>query len=62
MRIAVMPGDGIGPEITAANVHAIDALLDDPARRTRDLGGTLGTRAFTEALFRELDCCVGQAA
>ena len=41
---------------------AIDALLDDPARRTRDLGGTLGTRAFTEALCRELDSRVGQAA
>ena len=62
MRIAVMPGDGIGPEITAATVPAIDALLDDPARRTRDPSGTLGTPAFTDALCRELDCCVGQAA
>ena len=28
----------------------LDALLADPARRTRDLGGSLGTRAFTDAL------------
>ena len=33
---------------------AIDALLADPKRRTRDLGGPLGTRAFGEALAREL--------
>ena len=33
---------------------AIDALLKDPARRTPDLGGSLGTRAFTDALCREL--------
>jgi len=29
---------------------SIDVLLADPARRTRDLGGPLGTRAFGEAL------------
>jgi 3-isopropylmalate dehydrogenase len=33
---------------------AVDALIEDPARRTRDLGGTLGTRAFTAALCEEL--------
>jgi 3-isopropylmalate dehydrogenase len=33
---------------------AIDRLLKDPARRTKDLGGTLGTKAFTQALCREL--------
>jgi 3-isopropylmalate dehydrogenase len=33
---------------------AIDRLLADPARRTRDLGGTLGTRAFAEELCKEL--------
>jgi 3-isopropylmalate dehydrogenase len=27
-----------------------DALLGNPASRTADLGGTAGTRAFTEAL------------
>ena len=39
MKIAVLPGDDIGPEITAAT-------LADPARRTKDLGGGLGTREF----------------
>ena len=33
---------------------AVDALLRDPATRTRDLGGTLGTRAWTEALLRKI--------
>jgi 3-isopropylmalate dehydrogenase len=33
---------------------SVDALLADPARRTRDLGGPLGTRAFAEALCREI--------
>jgi 3-isopropylmalate dehydrogenase len=33
---------------------AIDALLKDPARRTRDLGGMLGTKAFADALCAEL--------
>ena len=30
--------------------QAIDVLLADPRRRTRDLGGPLGTRAFTAAV------------
>lgn len=34
---------------------AVDALLADPARRTADLGGPLGTRAFTAALCAELE-------
>ena len=38
--------------------HAIDSAMDeslkDPARRTTDLGGTLGTRAFTDALIAEM--------
>jgi 3-isopropylmalate dehydrogenase len=33
---------------------AVDALIRDPARRTRDLGGPLGTRAFTAALCEHL--------
>jgi 3-isopropylmalate dehydrogenase len=33
---------------------AVDALLKDPARRTRDLGGPLGTQAFADALCLEL--------
>ena len=85
MKILVLPGDGIGPEITQATLtvlnranekyqlglewqlediamcvrkvakefpdiqleeQAVDATLADPARRTPDLGGKLGTRAF----------------
>lgn len=33
---------------------AVDALLADPARRTPDLGGPLGTRAYTAALCAEI--------
>ena len=34
---------------------ALDTLLMDPRRHTADLGGTLGTRAFTEALCRQVE-------
>lgn len=46
-----------GPRcLEAARVtnREIDAMLADPATRTRDLGGTLGTRAFTTALCARL--------
>ena len=33
---------------------AVDAVLKDPARRTGDLGGPVGTMAFTDALCREI--------
>jgi 3-isopropylmalate dehydrogenase len=33
---------------------AIDRLLKDPARRTTDLGGAMGTKSFTEELCKEL--------
>ncbi|MEJ6549992.1 isocitrate/isopropylmalate family dehydrogenase [Corynebacterium sp. USCH3] len=33
---------------------AVDAALDDPATRTHDLGGTLGTADFTAAVVRHL--------
>ena len=33
---------------------AIDAVLADPARRTADLGGPLGTAAFTSEVCREV--------
>jgi len=35
----------------AAIERAVDETLDDPATRTGDLGGTLGTKAFTHALI-----------
>lgn len=34
--------------------QAVDVLLKDPARRTKDLGGSLGTKAFTSALCDEI--------
>jgi 3-isopropylmalate dehydrogenase len=33
---------------------AIDAVLEDPATRTRDVGGELGTAAYAEAVARSL--------
>jgi isocitrate/isopropylmalate dehydrogenase len=33
--------------------RSVDALLKDPATRTADLGGKLGTKAFTAALCSE---------
>jgi 3-isopropylmalate dehydrogenase len=33
---------------------AVDKLVNDPQRRTRDLGGKLGTKAFTKALAEEI--------
>jgi isocitrate/isopropylmalate dehydrogenase len=69
-KLLVLPGDGIGPEITAATLAvlwndayaraaqtieaAIDGVLQDPATRTRDLGGQLGTRAFAERVAGQL--------
>jgi len=39
--------------------RSLDTLLADPARRTPDLGGSLGTKAFTEALCREIEATAG---
>ncbi len=33
---------------------AVDQVLEDPATRTRDLGGTLGTRAFTDKVIERV--------
>ncbi len=41
-------------QAAAAIERATDELLADPARRTADLGGPLGTRAFGEAFCRAL--------
>jgi 3-isopropylmalate dehydrogenase len=35
--------------------RAVDALVQDPATRTRDLGGALGTKAVTAALCEQLE-------
>ena len=34
--------------------HSVDVLLKDPETRTADLGGKLGTKAFTAALCSEI--------
>ena len=34
----------------AAMPAAVDKVLEDPARRTRDLGGSTGCRAFANAV------------
>ena len=34
---------------------AVDGTLSSPATRTADLGGPLGTRAFTAAVISSLD-------
>lgn len=34
--------------------ESLDALLEDPAKRTLDLGGRLGTKAFTAAICEEI--------
>jgi 3-isopropylmalate dehydrogenase len=38
----------------AAIEQSVDALVEDPATRTADLGGPLGTRAFTAALCAQI--------
>jgi isocitrate/isopropylmalate dehydrogenase len=41
--VCVIPGDGIGPEVTTATLKALDAA-----------GGTGGTREFAEAVVERL--------
>jgi len=43
LRILVLPGDGIGPEIT-------ERALGNPSTRTRDIGGQLATDGFGNAI------------
>jgi isocitrate/isopropylmalate dehydrogenase len=48
--------DGNPALVEAAELitRAVDSVLDDPATRTRDIGGTLGTAAFAEAVRANL--------
>ena len=39
-------------DAAAAFTRAVDRLIGSPGTRTRDLGGTLGTKAFAEAVAR----------
>ena len=47
-------------EAARAIDESVDELLKHPERRTADLGGKLGTRAFTAALCQELSHRLGQ--
>ena len=49
---------------TAARVisDAVDTLLAKPETRTADLGGALGTRAFTKSLIQQIATSAGGAA
>lgn len=64
--ITLIPGDGIGPEVTAAAVRMLEAAGLDvawerhdagaiAAKRPRDLGRTAATTQFTDAICRALD-------
>jgi isocitrate dehydrogenase (NAD+) len=56
MLSAVMLLEHIGQTEAAARMRAaVHAALADGATRTRDLGGTADTRAFTDAVVRNLD-------
>ncbi len=47
-------GDARLGQAAAAIEAALDRVVAEPATRTRDLGGTLGTAAFTEAVIAAL--------
>ena len=48
--LAIRHGRAEFAQANAAIEQALDRALADPSTRTRDLGGTLGTRAFTQAV------------
>ena len=57
MLLAWLEERGRGEKFAAASqriVSAVDATLTVPALRTRDLGGPLGTKAFTEQVIARL--------
>src|ERR1700733_5963383 len=61
MRIAVLPGDGIGKEVTAQGVNALKAALDGmPCELTEALIGGAGHAAAGDSLPpATLDLCRG---
>jgi 3-isopropylmalate dehydrogenase len=61
-RIVVLPGDGIGPEVTAAAVRVLEALPVDIETVERPFGGA-AIDAFGDPLPAEtLEACRGAAA
>jgi len=55
------PGHESYAEAARLVENAIDTLVTDPARRTRDLGGKLGTKALTGELCREIEAALAQS-
>ncbi len=47
-------GFSAGATVARAINEAVDETLADPAARTRDLGGPLGTKAFTQRVLARL--------
>ena len=46
MKIAVLPGDGIGPEIMAEALRILDYLIDDEGLDVEMESGPLGAQAY----------------
>ena len=58
MRLAVIGGDGIGPEVVAEGLKVLDAVLPDVARTDYDLGATAWKRtgeALPASVLAELE-------
>ena len=53
--LAERHGDERLQEAAVCIEHALDRVIEDPASRTRDLGGTQGTRTFAEHVAKALD-------
>jgi 3-isopropylmalate dehydrogenase len=56
-RLAVIPGDGIGPEVVAEGLKVLDAVLPGVEKTTYDLGATAYARtgeALPESVLDEL--------
>jgi isocitrate/isopropylmalate dehydrogenase len=52
---AAMLLDHVGqPEVATRIRSALTSVLADPELRTRDVGGSQGTRGFTDAVIRQL--------
>ena len=55
LRIAVIPGDGIGPEVTDAARQVLEAAgFDAEWLILPDIGGCGTTESFTQAILKNL--------
>jgi len=54
-KVALISGDGIGPEVAAQAVRIVDATgVSIRKTVTRDLGGTAMTREMADAIIDQL--------